>query len=176
VRGGVVIDLDIVVPGDAFERDDGWYYLGDDHQDHGPFPSEGAALAAYRAEKGAPLVTRPAHGRRAKRLQWLRDAAELRRVTRPTSPREVLAEAANLVERGGLAVGELASGRRYCVIGAVAKALNDPWLGPTFRAALKMVADRLRIPVKQITAWNDAPGRTKRDVVSVLRAASAGAS
>lgn len=87
------------------------------------------------------------------------------------SPAAILAEAALHIEARGWCQGELKdAGGRICVL----KALNNACRrrSPhTFREAISELARRIggNLDGSSIADWNDARGRTKEEVLSVLR-------
>lgn len=86
--------------------------------------------------------------------------------------RTVLAEAADLCERGWIQ-GNFADGRGVCIAGGIFAATNRQW--PTERYK---VYDEARLEMNRflgvdcLSEWNDAPERTKAEVVAALRAAA----
>ncbi|SRR5258708_3522115 len=88
---------------------------------------------------------------------------------------KVLLDAADLIERRGLAKGAFVrNGEALCVMGAVLMARYGYLaLGrddPDERAACDIF--RKHINVSDITDWNDVPSRTKAEVVGALRGAA----
>jgi hypothetical protein len=85
------------------------------------------------------------------------------------TPEDVLARAADIVERGWRQDASTDGDHRRCLT----MALNDatPEYAP-YRAALDAVAREIGIEgsnVCMVGQWNDAPGRTQEEVVTALR-------
>jgi hypothetical protein len=98
------------------------------------------------------------------------------------TPAEVLREAADLIERTGLAkkaYARSASGRRvgpfseravaFCAMGAIDRVAGGA-IRPGWEAGCKVSA---RIEGATITQWNDAPKRTASEVIAKLREVAA---
>lgn len=90
---------------------------------------------------------------------------------------DVLNGAADLIERDGWVQGHYRTTEGYCIAGAIDQTLgiiDDDEL----HVQLWPVAQAARVQVLAIvddvapTLWNDAPGRTKEEVVAALRAAA----
>ena len=93
---------------------------------------------------------------------------------------EVLAGAANLIESGGLAKGNFIDGLCYCVRGAICQAAGINVHAPDKTGAEAFLAQHLGDAPGNgsrhgsfLVRWNDAPERTKDDVVRALREAAA---
>lgn len=79
--------------------------------------------------------------------------------------RAALLAAADLIEEYGHARSSFGClGEPMCCLGAISAATGGPWLGRDFLL--------LHLGVDSIANWNDAPGRTKDEVVDALRAAA----
>jgi len=84
---------------------------------------------------------------------------------------DVLNGAADLIERDGWTKGRYADEFGYCIAGAidVAAGCFDEQLTQEALQARRAVAD---VVARNPRKWNDAPGRTKAEVVAALRAAA----
>ena len=82
---------------------------------------------------------------------------------------QTLLDAADLIEKKGWIQGaNWRPGRGFCVFGAIDRvAKND---GPAFNDAVKRVYSL--IEGHGIAKWNDEPGRTKEEVLAMLRRAA----
>lgn len=84
--------------------------------------------------------------------------------TKPTK-RDVLLRAAEILERDGWCQGKVYDGDACCMVGAFMLArIHSPVEGHPFPAWPLPDIDGM-VPGK----WNDAPGRTKEEVVAKLR-------
>lgn len=84
--------------------------------------------------------------------------------------RDTLLKAADRIERDGHHKGSAydpVSRNRFCLVGAITMEAGHHDI---FRAAAKLFESHLGR--HDIVAWNDAPERTKEEVVSALRAAA----
>ena len=91
--------------------------------------------------------------------------------------RELLWEAANLLERRGWRRGYYVGDRsEYCMIGALNMAAGEGPISlgrnPTKMRARALLAKTLGVRSKMLTAWNDKESRTKEEVIDALRRAS----
>jgi hypothetical protein len=98
--------------------------------------------------------------------------------------RELLWEAANLLERGKWRTGYYfgldgkPGGPAYCMVGALNVAAGEKphsrsrSRNPVKMRARKLLAKTLGIKSERLTAWNDRLGRTKEEVIDALRRAS----
>lgn len=77
--------------------------------------------------------------------------------------RQVLLDAADILEERGWIQGFSRTSDGYCIMGALdaASAVTEP-----ARNALFMLAYKIGGPVPQ---WNDTPGRTKEEAIAMLR-------
>ena len=81
----------------------------------------------------------------------------------PDDPgRALLLKAANMIETHGWIQGAASNGHGFCALGAICLT------GENYCAAI----DALHRIVPQIMDWNDAPGRTKEEVIATLRKAA----
>jgi hypothetical protein len=104
----------------------------------------------------------------------------------PTNSREVLLAAADLLERGTWTQGCYArdaagvavyynedSARSFCLLGAMRLVAEGH---PHYRSARVVLEDHLGVKADGsgpcLGDWNDAPGRTKAEVVAKLREAA----
>jgi hypothetical protein len=89
-------------------------------------------------------------------------------IERPTV-RDVLHRAADLLEEFGWCQGRAGSKAdgAMCAGGAVIEAVADFRNGPNFWTTWSRFCEKYRG-----TSWNDAPGRTKEEVVTALREAA----
>lgn len=100
-------------------------------------------------------------------------------VTAPQSPvvevsvADVLTRAADLLEEFGWRQGDYGSKREgtFCMLGAVDAACGD--LGANFHNDGVCLALYKSFEDASVVKWNDAPGRTKAEVVAKLRDAAA---
>ena len=95
---------------------------------------------------------------------------------RQTTVRGVLLAAARLIERRGWCQHALAKGPRRCVWGAIRQiATGYPNKNLNELAYRSRVVLCMAIQHDSATVWNDAPQRTKAEVLRALRAAAKGA-
>jgi hypothetical protein len=100
------------------------------------------------------------------------------------TPREVLIKAADLLDSAPTAWTQKRIARdnkgwpeppnhpracSWCAMGAIAKVQNLPRAPQLYDSASKLLAHHLKI---DIVDWNDAPERTREDVVQALRSAA----
>lgn len=98
-------------------------------------------------------------------------------VTSESEGKRVLLDAARLINTHGWVQGFNMSEDGYCAGGAIIEALGLPqyadWdaqhRGAYLRATLPLVEHLCKLGERSIVQWNDTPGRTKDEVVSVLR-------
>jgi hypothetical protein len=80
--------------------------------------------------------------------------------------RKIMLDAANYIDAHGLHKGAFRGGRSVCAMGAMAE-VGDCLPFDVINEAL----DRLTLFINgSIPFWNDAPSRTKADVVATMRA------
>ncbi len=87
---------------------------------------------------------------------------------------EILLKAADYIDKHGWCQRRAFIGKKACLLGAVA-AVIDGGIGTatiTPTAAYEKAYCRLAKLVSGMGNWNDAPGRTKDEVVAVLRTAA----
>lgn len=85
-------------------------------------------------------------------------------------PEVVLKDAAAYIEEHGWCQGTIATADgRVCIVQSILQAANPP----EFDSAFALLAHRLGIRrygcASKAGNWNDAPGRTKAEVLAVLR-------
>lgn len=86
------------------------------------------------------------------------------------TPAMVLREAAAIIERDGWCQGDYRDGKKRCAVGAIADARPPDWPDRLFDAvdsAIEAVVGTAILP-----DWNDAPGRTKDEVIAALLSAA----
>jgi hypothetical protein len=76
--------------------------------------------------------------------------------------RQVLLDAANILEEQGWIRGNLCRPEGYCILGAM-DAAKPP------AAAMVIAFMRLEKKLGPPAQWNDTPGRTKEEVIAMLR-------
>jgi hypothetical protein len=90
--------------------------------------------------------------------------------TEAENVRRLLLRAAEILDVGGHCKGQAVDGDAHCLSGAVSTAAletGDSWdLWHGYEACIKRIHKHLEYPVQ----WNDAPERTKEEVVAKLRA------
>lgn len=84
--------------------------------------------------------------------------------------RKLLNDAADLIEEEGWIQGEEHNSGGYCAIGALKRISGSEWphITKAHIVAVGALSSRVASP---IVDWNDAPGRTKEEVVNTLREA-----
>ena len=92
------------------------------------------------------------------------------------TPREVLLAAADHIEAHGWTQGKWGhAGEPCCAEGAIVAVLEGRGtgvFGPLWEAACDAKQLLRNVLPTQITSWNDAPGRTRDEVVRALREAA----
>lgn len=87
--------------------------------------------------------------------------------------RTVLILAADYMDQHGLCQGAYMAMGMVCAFGAMQMVAPSSWTACNFDAPAKLLRDHLGLADnKAIVAWNDAPGRTKDEVVVALREAA----
>ena len=85
---------------------------------------------------------------------------------------DVLANAKRLIEEHGWCQGDFLWGWRHDVVTAILKATGGvPWHEPAkerHERLLGLDAFRAAVNTTELYAWNDAPGRTKQDVLDAF--------
>ena len=85
---------------------------------------------------------------------------------------KVLDAAADYIEGYGWCQYKLEDGRgRACLMGALLRVWSDETIEHRY-AVLDRLAGLLGRSVNSIALWNDAPGRTKEEVIAALRGAA----
>jgi hypothetical protein len=88
--------------------------------------------------------------------------------------REILWEAANLLERDGWMQGGYEWDGKHCLVGALHQA-EDTYPKTRSKAMLrarKLIAKTLGIKTSRLSRWNDSLDRKKEEVIDALRRAS----
>lgn len=89
------------------------------------------------------------------------------------TPEEILRSAAEVIEVFGWRQGAYGSpGSGFCILGALSVAYSgvtsEVW-APELSAAKRLIVERLGLAQYGISEWNDAPERTREEVMAVLR-------
>jgi len=83
---------------------------------------------------------------------------------------DVLNKAADLIERDGWTQGTYQLDGKRCVDGAISATSHDWSTWRNRKEARELLRDTIGAQI--LVDWNDAPGRTKTEVVAALRAAA----
>lgn len=80
---------------------------------------------------------------------------------------EMLVAARNLIDREGHYRGSWSNGRGYCIHSAIGAVTADYDFGPSTIATAHAASDLMQAR-GYTTDWNDAPGRTKAEVLAAF--------
>src|SRR5437867_427515 len=85
-------------------------------------------------------------------------------------PSTILDKAADLIGKRGWCQGEFhKSGDGYCILGAIRKISPNGWLQEPFGYLVATMKMEMWWNPRDLAGWKDAKGRTKREVLSILR-------
>lgn len=92
--------------------------------------------------------------------------------------KQVLLDAAQYIEAHGWCQGAMKSGHRVCLFGAIREVNRCTYIEVEFeivnmlRKAIGDDRDGLNDGSGTVASWNDAPLRTKQEVIDILRSAA----
>lgn len=84
--------------------------------------------------------------------------------------RQVLLDAADLLEREGHCKGQFYAEGARCTIGAICKVTTNAITKPLGSGVPEAIGRLCNVAGPYIPDWNDAPGRTAFEVIATLRA------